>query len=335
MTSKAGRRALRVAALVVGTFVVQGVALSPRVAHAQSADELKQARDLFQEAYKDEQEQRYEEALEKFRRVAQVKESASVRYRIAAVLEAMGRLRESRDAYRAVAAMKPSLPQNQQEISDASAERALQVDKRVPKLVVTVESAPADARVTVDGAPVPQGRPVEQDPGEHVVQATASGMKPFEQRVTLKDDGAEVPATVKFESDKPAPPPEPPPEKKNNTLAFVAIGGGVVLMGAGAAALLLREGAIDDIHSACPDLDRCPRSQQGTVEDATDKANLYMPLGIGLAGLGAVATGVGVYLLVRPAKKPADAAPAAPAASLRLSPQVVRGGATFGLHGTF
>jgi len=73
---------------------------------AQSPEELKAARELFQEAFKDEQEKRYADALEKFQRVAKVKESASVRYRMATVLAAMGRLREARDMYRALSATR-------------------------------------------------------------------------------------------------------------------------------------------------------------------------------------------------------------------------------------
>ena len=47
-------------------------------------------------------------------------------------------------------------------------EKALAVDKKVPKIIVTIsgDNPPADARITVDGAPVPTGRPVEQDPGD-------------------------------------------------------------------------------------------------------------------------------------------------------------------------
>src|SRR4051812_38177141 len=82
-------------------FVLVAMLVAPSRSFAQSPDELKAARELFQEAFKDEQEKRYTEALEKFQRVAKVKESASVRYRIATVLAAMGRLREARDMYRA------------------------------------------------------------------------------------------------------------------------------------------------------------------------------------------------------------------------------------------
>src|SRR5205085_8512487 len=98
MTSRALRHVVFCASIV---SVAAGATFIPKSAHAQTNEELQAARELFQEAYKDEQEKRYDVALEKFRRVAAVKESAQVRYRIASVLESMNRLREARDAYRA------------------------------------------------------------------------------------------------------------------------------------------------------------------------------------------------------------------------------------------
>lgn len=323
-------------ALALGTAAT----LTPRVAHAQSEEELKQARELFQEAYKDEQEKRYDQALEKFRRVARVKESASVRYRIASVLEAMRKYREAKDAYRALAAQKDSLPEKDKAIAESAAVRAVELDKKTPRMVVTVsgQTPPADTRVTVDGAPVPTGRPIEQDPGEHVVQATAGGMKPFEQRVTLPDNNSEVPTTVTFEPDKPI---EPPPGggggKKSNTLAYVALGAGGVLLTTGIILLVAREGAIDDIKTACPNPNACPRTREAEVRDSEDQANLFLPLGVGFTVVGAAAAGFGVYMLV---KKPSGDSAAPPpsngtAASVRLSPRYVHGGGMVGLSGSF
>lgn len=341
MTSKALRSAVLLSCLSLAA--PSAIVASEREARAQTEDELQKARELFQEAFKDEQEKRYEVALEKFRRVAQVKESAQVRYRIAAVLEAMDRLRESRDAYRACAAMKASLPPKDQAVADACAEKALAVDKRIPRLVVTIsgESPPADARVTVDGVPVPTGRPIEQDPGEHTVQGTATGMKPFEQKVTLPDNGSQIPATVTFESDAPPPPPPPPPGKTNGkTLGWIALGGGAALMVTGVALLVVREGVIDDIHTMCPDLNNCNPVNKPAYEDKADTANLYLPLGVGLTAVGALAAGFGVYtVFVKKSPPPSDPQqqPAQGSASrkIELGPRYVRGGAMFGLSGTF
>lgn len=342
MTSRAALA--HVLSLSIGASAFAGVAtiaLAPRTAHAQTEDELAQARALFQEAYKDEQEKRYEAALEKFRRVAAVKESASVRYRIATVLEALNRLREARDAYRACAAMKASLPANQQNIADSAAEKTLQVDKKIPKLVVTVsgESPPPDARMTVDGAPIPAGRPIEQDPGEHTIQATASGMKPFEQKVTLPDNGSQIPATVTFEPDRRVGTGPVDTLKKSNTLGYIALGAGGILMVAGVVLLVAREGAIDDINTACPNPSSCNPDNRSVVQDKEDTANLLLPLGVGFTVVGAAAAAFGVYSIVTKPKG-GDAPPPAPAqgsatSRIDFAPHYVRGGAMLGLSGHF
>lgn len=348
MTSKALRRAVVLASLAVAAPGAVGV--TEHDAHAQTDAEIQQARELFQEAFKDEQEKRFDVALEKFRRVAQVKESAQVRYRIASCLEALNRLREARDAYRACAAMKASLPTKDQAVADACAEKALAVDKKVPKLIVSISGAspPADARVTVDGAPVPTGRPVEQDPGEHTVQGTATGMKPFEQKVTLPDNGSQIPATVAFEAvgQTTAPTgPEDPNKDKNGggggkTLGWVALVAGGALMVTGAALLFVREGVIDDINAMCPDPNNCDPVNEPAYNDKADTANLYLPLGVGLTAVGAIAAGFGVYtVFIKKSAPPSDPqqqpAQGSATSRIQLGPRYVRGGAMFGLTGTF
>ncbi len=301
----------RAAALVVV------LSLASSRAFAQSPDELKAARELFQEAFKDEQDHRYAEALDKFQRVAKVKESASVRYRIATVLTELGRLREARDMYRALAASKPTLPANDRQTADSAAEKAAELDKRIPRLALRLEDPPpADARVMVDGAPVPVSttpRAIELDPGEHVVAATARGGVRSEHKVTLVDGAGEVPHTVTFQAEderrlmaetiskSPAPETHPPvvPGKRNTTLAWVAIGGGGVLVLTGTALLIARESTIGDIESTCPN-NVCPTLRRAEIEDNRDRAALFGPLGGVLTGVGLATVGAGVYLLVRP-----------------------------------
>jgi hypothetical protein len=279
--------------------------LAPR-GWAQSPDELKAARELFQDAFKDEQEKRYPEALEKFQRVAKVKESASVRYRIATVLAEMGRLREARDMYRALAAQKASLPANDQPTADSGAEKAAELDARIPRLAVRVQDPPPDVRVTVDGAPVPISttpRSFELDPGEHVVAATAQGVAPSEKTITLADGGGEVQHTVTFARDGAGPGAS---WSKNTTLPWIAIGGGAALTAAGTILLIVREGTIDDIKDACPG-NVCPPGRRNEIEDDRDQAKLFGPLGGVLAVVGLVAVGAGVYLLVRSPSGPPKA----------------------------
>lgn len=275
----------------------------PRVAHAQSPDELKAARELFQEAFKDEQEKRYPEALEKFQRVARVKESSAVRYRIATVLTAMGRLREARDMYRSLAATKSSSqPQSDQEIADSAAEKAAELDRRIPKLAIRMQdNPPPEARVTVDGAPIPVSstpRVIELDPGDHVVAATGKGTTASEKTVSMAEGAGEVPYTVTFAPAVTTPTKPPDPPRKDHTISWIAIGVGGTLVLTGGVLLIAREGAISEIESACPN-NVCPAARRDDVESATSRAELFGPLGVGLGVVGLAAVGYGVYTLVR------------------------------------
>ena len=295
-------------------------------------DELKAARELFQDAYRDEQGQRFAQALDKFQRVASVKESTSVRYRIAAVLASLGRLRESRDAYRALAASRGSLPANEQEIADSAVERAQGLGRRIPRLVVQLqENPPEGARVMIDGAPIPASttpRPFELDPGEHVVQASAPTAQAYETKVDLQE-GSEVAVTVvlplRIAKVRPlmAPPPSTEPDlppQGRSTLAIVALGAGGVLLVTGIVLLAVREGDIASLDKACAPT--CPASNRSALESKRDQAQLLGPLGIGLSVAGLVAAGAGAYLFFR-------------SSPVRVAPAPVRGGAVLGMGGAF
>lgn len=330
---------------VLGASFSMSVA-TPASAQAQkpssaASEELKAARELFQDAYKDEQEKRYAQALEKFQRVAAVKESASVRYRIASVIEALGRLREARDAFRALAASKSGLAANEQEVADSAAERAHALDKKMPKLVIRLQdNPPADARVTIDGAPAPvtsAPRTIELDPGEHVILASSPTSNPSETKVQLVE-GAEAPVIVTLTPlVATAPPPPPPAAKRNNTLAYVALGAGGVLLVTGVALLLVREGDISDIEAACPG-GACPVGKRTDLESKRDQAELFGPLGVTLGVVGLAAAGTGAYLLLRPAPSQ-DSGPASAVRStfpsVRIGPRPVMGGAMIGASATF
>jgi hypothetical protein len=362
MTSKVTRT--RAALLGLGLALAVSAASSAASAQGQaapskgpSADELKAARETFQEAYKDEQEKRYTQALEKFQRVAAVKESASVRYRIGSVLESLGRLREARDAFRALAASKPSLPASEHEIADSAAERAHILDKKIPRVVLRLQpDSPLDTRVSIDGAPVPAAvtpRNVELDPGEHVVQASSPTSRPSETRVTLPE-GGQVEVVVVLvplksalkaaSSSSPQTSPSPSTSQdsgphRDDTLAYVALGGGGALLVTGLVLLGIRAGDIAELKRECGSDGVCPIGKQAALQSTHDEAQLFGPLGLGLGLVGLAAAGTGAYLLLRPA--PASATPAngtttsRPSGGVRVSPMPLSGGAMLRLGAAF
>ncbi|MBS2014268.1 MAG: hypothetical protein JST00_15385 [Deltaproteobacteria bacterium] len=336
MTSDRRRRLIGFAV----AFAMITAAVPPAL--AQSPEELKQARELFQEAYKDEQEKRFEQALEKFRRVAKVRESAPVRYRIASVLEGMGRLREARDAFRALAASKPTLAASEHEVADSAAARVVEIDKKIPHVIVKLDpSWPQDTRVTVDGGIVPANpgpRGVEIDPGSHVIGAMSPKTGPAESTVTVAE-GGEV--TVNLLPPQSAPSPVTPPKKEastdtppadTRTAGYIVLAAGGALVVGGAVMLIVREGKISDIESTCPN-GVCPTATRADVESARDGAKTLAPLGIGFLVTGILAGGVGTYLVLRSGGS--EPPPPKPTARLRVGGGSVPGGGIVALQGLF
>jgi hypothetical protein len=335
-------------ALGVGLAALGSPAPVAAQSRAPTADELKAARELFQEAFRDEQANRLSEALEKFQRVAAVKESGAVRYRIAAVLEASSRLREARDAFRALAASKSVLPDSEAVIADSAAERAHQLDRKIPRLVLRLgDKTPPDARVTVDGASVPVStspRPIEVDPGQHLVEATSPTSRPTEVRLVVVE-GSEATVTVALEPLPvarpvgPVGPPAPLPWRRSDTPAYVALGGGAALVVTGLVLLAVRQGDISDLEAACGADLVCPASRKSELEATRDQAKLFGPLGVGVGVIGVAGIAVGGWLLLRPEPRASNASGGAPspawATRLQLATRPVAGGGLVDLSSAF
>lgn len=305
----------------------------PSVSRAQSSSDLQAARDLFAEAYRDEQEGRFQAAIDKLERVARVKETPAVRFRIAASTEGLGRLREARDLFRAVAAAGAATRGADQAIADEAAHRASALDARIPRLVVTLDPRwPAGTRASLDGNAVvlgPEAKIVEVDPGPHALAARIDDGVHVERSVSVYE-GGEVRVTIPYPSSEGAVTDPPPPAgavavgrapatSPDRTWGYIAVVGGGLTLVASAVLLVLRENAAVSLEEDCPG-GRCPASRRTELEDRRDAAEVHGPLGIGCGIVGIAAVGVGLYLLFRHAD--------APAARV----QAALGGATLGVR---
>lgn len=276
------------------------IALSAPV-RAQTAEELSRARALFGEALKDEQARSYTVALEKFERVRKVRDNAAVRYRIAACLESLGRLREARDLFLAVVGEGAKPTAEDAEIQAAGRTKAQDLDKRIPTLAVrTVDGAAAT--LTIDGRAAQLGEAVPVDPGEHRVVLTRPGVQAAESRANVLE-GAHVALSIPLAAPATAdlaPSPVRPASTGGNTQKWV--GGAVAASGlalgiTSLVLLLVRESTISNIDGACPG-GACPRSRQGEVEGWRSRASTLGPVAAVLGGAAVVAAGVGVTLFV-------------------------------------
>lgn len=141
---------------------------------------------------------RYEEALAAFLDAdAQVHAPPFLRF-AARSCERLGRLLEARSLFQRVVdePLDAGAPQEfQQAQADARVELAA-LAPRIPTLEIAVTGAtPGTVALTLDGERVIPATPVERDPGEHTVVATAPGQAPVTTTIRLSE-GAKAHVTI-------------------------------------------------------------------------------------------------------------------------------------------
>ncbi len=352
---------------VVATAMALAMASSARTSLAQrqaretratTDEDLASARKLFAEAVADEDASRYDTALEKFRRVEAVKDTANVRYRIATCLEALGRRAEALTNYQAAV----TLAEGDKGAADAAREsstRAAHLDHIVPHLSIVVPAgAPPDTRVRVDDQPIEANAlngPILLDPGLHTIAADAAGRTPYRTGVKLGEGGtvtitlaldplapaggagggdasAAGGAATRDDSQAPAGADlasGSPQSRGSPALAYGLLGLGGALAAGSIAAFVLRESNLGTLNTDCASppapappagMLKCPQGKANEVNGARSAASLEGPLGWGLAAGAAGALGVGAWLLLRPQ-------PAQSAGGVHVTPVVSASGA--------
>lgn len=283
--------------LVLAGLLASGAAR----ADVPAADDLAAGRKLFAEALDDEDHQRYAAALEKYKQVLQIRETVAIRFRIGATFEALGKINEALDSYKAAVRLGAG------SAADAKLVHAAQgrIDALEPKVAhLSIRLSPTvgkDAEVRVDDTPIPTDalNDVRLDPGPHVIVLAGSGGRSTRAEVTLSDGGrAELPLSL-----EPPPPPATTPAPRPvgrdrsylRTVGVVTGAAGGILVVGGVVALVLRSNAIAELNKSCPD-GNCPASRQNELRSLHDRALLQGPLGGTLLGVGALAVGAGIVL---------------------------------------
>lgn len=283
---------------------------------AQTPQELDDARKLFTDALKDEQEKRYADALEKFRRVQRVRDTIAIRYRIATCLEGMRKLRDAQVAF-ATLAGEPKATGDDLDTVKSAASHASDLAARIPRLTLRLATSATAVEVRIDDQVVAHEALVSSialDPGDHVVDASGGGIAPFHTRITL-DERARVELTIPIgaaptpsasaSTSAPAPsvsasaaaPSSSAPDEAARTWGTVAIAGGGVLVGASLITYLLRHGDIAELNRSCPG-GACQPSREPELTSIRQRALVEGPLAIGFGIAGVAAAGVGLYLIV-------------------------------------
>jgi hypothetical protein len=176
-----------------------------RADDAGAAASLREARELFLAAEKDEDDGRWADALEKLQRVAQVKRTSGVRYHTALCEEHLGRLLAAIRDYRDAGVQARA--ENAADVLKLVDRRVADAAARVPHLVVVLRPDLPDATVQLDGQTIRPGAPVAADPGSHTLDAEAPGRWPSTQGVTLVErDAASIEVRLDLIAETPATP---------------------------------------------------------------------------------------------------------------------------------
>jgi hypothetical protein len=271
------RRLAAATALLLTIAPVKGARADTPPSDAQ----LAVARDLFIGAEKDEDAERWADALDKLTRVAAVRLTSGVRYHTALCEEHLGRLVAALRDYKAAA--NQARAENASDVLRLVDKRLADASDRLPRLVVVVVPALPDATVLVDGDPVAPGIPVMVDPGTHRVEARAAGRVPASATVSvLEHDSASIEVRLDpLAVAAPAPPPSATPSaaattapgaseaSRDRALAIVGTLGVVALVGGGFGAYAMASREHSDAIASCalivsPQSDACD-SQRNLV----------------------------------------------------------------------
>jgi hypothetical protein len=333
---EARRRALS-ATLVVWALSVGGQAL------AQSDEQRAAARSLATEGASAFSEARYQDAVDLFTKAETLMHAPPHLLFLARSHAKLGQLVKAREAYLKI--VKETLPANAspafRNAQTSASDEVRLIEPRIASLTVKVEGGKdaKDVAVTVDGVPMSSvliGASQPIDPGQHKVEAGATGLRAPEQAVTLGDGerktivlklepapgaaplvaAAAAPAPTPAETPASAPPPSttpapsdqgtPPPSDGKSGLrigSYVALGVGVAGVAAGTIFTLQSASKREDADKK---FDECggeagchtgnPLSKE--VDDLDDQARSAKTLAIVGFAVGGVGLATGVTLFV-------------------------------------
>ena len=313
--------------------------------------ELKEARELFARAEKEERAGDWASALEHLRRVAQIKVTPGIRFHLGLAEEKTGLLVTALADY--ALAEKQATDEKNREVLAALREPIAALQARVPRLVVKVPPDVKGLEVALDGktlAPGLYAAEMPVDPKAHTVEARAPGKKTFARTINAQERDTVTVDVVLEDEAKPgvvAPPPSPsvapvtkpppvtppPPSKpppstagasegrpsESKAGAILATIGAVALIGGGVGAYFLADGEQSDARDKC--------KTQTSCEDLRGPVRTWDAVALGAWVGGAALTTVAIILWAKPS--------ANASASTSTSGRLFVGPGTAGLAGSF
>jgi hypothetical protein len=309
---------------------------SSRVLAQSSKDAMAEA--LFDEGRKLLDEGRLDEACAKLEASRKIDSGVGTLLFLGECYERAGRFASAWARFREAASLAGAAKDNRESVA---AERASKLESLLFRLKIAAPDRVPGLVVSLDGEPIPEaslGVALPADAGDHTVEATAPGHRPWSRTLSLPKTGGSE--TVSVPPLEPAPreperTPAPPVERGPNGVVV----GGAVLAGLGGAALGVAGALVGVASGRYSDADAfCDESSCSTQEgvDLSSEARTFGDAATGLFIGGLAVAGAGLTMILVGALS-SDAS-AADGASRGVSFFVVPelgGGATLRLGGSF
>lgn len=333
----------------VGVAMAFVVVCASARAHAGGDEAAAEA--LFVEAKKLAAQKKYAEACPKFAESNRLDRGAGTLIHLGDCYEKNKQAASAWATYKEAASAAQALGRKDWE--KLATQRANALEPKLARLTIVVDKGNGTIEVSRDGTSVAQasfGLPIPVDVGQHTVEATAAGHKPFKTTATVSKDGETVEVTVpKLEADAvaaPSPPPKPAetatvtaPKASDDgsgqrTIGFVVGGIGVAGLAAGAITGLMAMSKSSDAKATCATDGPCASREAVDASESAKTLGLVSTIGF-IAGGVALAAGAA---LVFTAPKEGDTGAKAAAAkrpTFRVAPTAAPTGGGLTVLGVF
>jgi hypothetical protein len=290
---------------MVSAMVVLALLAEAPAIRAADADRERDRAALYKEGVNLAAAGNWSGAVERFRRVVELRASPKALYTLGEAEEHAGQLAEARRSYRA--SLDAARAAREGDVVDLAGQALGKVESRVPQITVRLDAATAaragDTHAAIDGHPVPIGAATDVDPGDHEVRVEASGAAPFVRSVhAAEGQQQEVAARLEWPAAAPSPPlreaPPPSAAETSGPSPLVPVVAGGIGLALAVTGVVVRLGGQSDYDGAAGQCHSgvCPSA---SIAGAGNDARGRIILGTTLVGVGAaVGVGGGIYWLL-------------------------------------
>lgn len=246
------------------------------------------------------EQERYEEACEKFAGSMDAEPSVGAQLNLALCHEKRGEIATAWSLYRDAAVMAGALDDSRRQRGAEALAEAL--EPKISKLTVHVTHRPDGLRVTRDGTVIAAfDTELPVDPGTYVIEANAPGHEPWSTEVTVGPEAARERVTIprlepRAGADAPASEGQARPDWQV-IAGWSAVGVGALGLTIGTVFGVLATSDANALESNCGEDRTCPDDQLDELDTAKTRANVAT--GTLIVG-GLFAAGGAVLLLIDP-----------------------------------